>query len=260
MSAGGFNPWMPARRQSVERSVQRRLGEVTRAIAGDVRRIRTDIAASQAAVAAAAGIDRAHLTRIESGTAHPSLESLVAVAAAMGADVSVRLYPGRGPKLTDRHSARMIEVTLRELAPVWRPHLEVRVDRPVRGYVDVVFERRDTPLLVATEYESMLPRLDQQIRWASEKAAAVASSDLVAAGPPPEISRLLVVRSTERTRGLARAFESTLRAAYPAHTREAVDALRTGAPWPGPAIVWIRIEGDRVELLDGPPRGISLGR
>ena len=240
--------------------MQRRLGELTRAIAGDVRRIRTDIAASQAAVAAEAGIDRAHLTRIECGTAHPSLRSLVAVAAAMGADVSVRLYPGRGPKLTDRHSARMIELTLNELAPVWRAHLEVRVDRPVRGYVDVVLDRGDMPLLVASEFESMLPRLEQQIRWASEKAAAIASSDLVGPGPPPQISKLLVLRSTERTRGLARTFESTLRTAYPARTREAVDSLRTGATWPDAAIVWIRIEGDRVELLDGPPRGVAVGR
>lgn len=211
-------------------------------------------------MATEAGIDRAHLTRIESGTAHPSLRSLVAVATAMGADVSVRFYPGRGPKLADRHSARMIELTLRELAPVWRPHLEVRVDRPVRGYVDVVLERRDTPLLVATEYESMLPRLEQQIRWASEKAGAVASSDLVGRGPLPEISRLLVLRSTERTRALARTFESTLRTAYPGNTRDAIDALRSGAIWPGPAIAWIRIDGDRVELLDGPPRGVSVGR
>jgi hypothetical protein len=40
----------------------------------------------------------------------------------------------------------------------------------------------------------------------------------------------------------------------------AVNALRTGAPWPGDAIVWVRIDGDRVELLDGPPRGVTLGR
>jgi transcriptional regulator with XRE-family HTH domain len=251
---------MPEPRQSVKRTIRRQTQHVTSSIAADLGRIRTEIGASQTAVAREAGIDRSHLTRIEAGQAHPSLDALVAIATAMGAEVSVRLYAGRGPKLADRHSARMIELTLRELAPVWRPHLEVRVDRPVRGYIDVVLERGDTPLLVATEYESMLPGLEQQTRWASEKAAAVASSDLVGPGPPPEISKLLVLRSTERTRGLARTFESTLQTAYPARTREAVDAIRTGAIWPGPAIVWIRIEGDRVELLDGPPRGVTVGR
>jgi transcriptional regulator with XRE-family HTH domain len=244
----------------VDRAIQRRLRDLARSIGADIARIRTEIGASQAAVGREAGIDRSHVTRIEAGRAHPSLESLIAIATAMGADVSVRLYPGRGPKLADRHSARMIECTLRELAPIWTPHLEVRVDRPVRGYIDVVFERRDRPLLVATEYESMLPRLEQQIRWAAEKAAAVASSDLVGPGPPPAISKLLVLRSTERTRALARTFDSILETAYPARTRDAVDSLRTGSSWPGAAVVWIRIEGDHVELLDGPPRRVGVGR
>src|SRR5687768_4187130 len=124
---------MPTPRQSVDRAIQRRLWELTRSIGADIRRIRADIAASQTAVAAEAGIDRSHLTRIEAGLARPSLESLIAVATAMGADVSIRLYPGRGPRLTDRHSARMIEAVLQGLSPVWRPHLEVGVLRPVRG-------------------------------------------------------------------------------------------------------------------------------
>jgi hypothetical protein len=178
----------------------------------------------------------------------------------MGADVSIRLYAGRGPRLTDRHSARMIETTVRQLAPVWRRHLEVHVTRPVRGFIDAVFERREQPLFVVTEFESMLPRLERQIRWAAEKASAIASSDLIGPGPPPRISRLLVLRSTEHTRSLAREFEATLRAAYPASSKAAVDSLRTGSQWPGDAIVWIRIEGETVELLDGPPRGVQVGR
>jgi hypothetical protein len=132
--------------------------------------------------------------------------------------------------------------------------------RPVRGFIDAVFERRDDPLLVVTEFESALPRLEQQIRWAAEKASAIASSELVRAGPVPPTSRLLVLRSTEATRTVARTFERTLRTAYPSRTREAVDSLVTGSTWPGESIVWVRIEGDRVELLDGPPRGVSLGR
>ena len=200
------------------------------------------------------------MARVEAGTTHASLETLVAVATAMGADVSIRLYPGRGPRLTDRHSARMSECLFRELAPVWLPHTEVVVTRPARGVVDVVIERRDAPLFLVGEFESMLPRLEQQVRWAAEKAASIASSDLVGPGPIPTVSKILILRSTEATRSLARSFEATLRAAYPASTRRAVESLRTGSPWPGDAIVWIRIDGDRVELLDGPPRGVAIGR
>jgi transcriptional regulator with XRE-family HTH domain len=252
--------FMAIRRPSVDRLVQQRLRSLIRRVGDDVRRVRIDTSASQAAVAKEAGIDRSHLTRIEAGTTQASLESLVAVAAAMGADVSIRLYPGRGPGITDRHQAPMIECLLGQLAPVWQPHLEVLTFRPARGFIDTVLERRDHPPLVIGEFESSLPRLEQQIRWASEKAASIGSSDLVGPGPAPRTSKLLVLRSTESTRGVARTFEATLRAAYPASTREAVESLRTGSPWPGDAIVWIRIEGDRVDLLDGPPRGVSLGR
>lgn len=248
------------RHRDLERQVLARLRRLERSIGDDLERLRIDASATKAAVARVAGVDRTFYGRMESGEAHPSLESLVAAATAMGAEVSIRLYPGRGPRLTDRHSARMIEVILRALAPVWQPHLEVGVVRPVRGFIDAVFERRDKPLLVVAECESMLPRLEQQIRRAADKAQAVISSDLVGPGRHPDVSRLLILRSTERTRVLARTFEATLRAAYPARTRDAVESLRTGSPWPGNAVIWMRIEGQRVDLLEGPPRGVALGR
>ena len=260
MSANELNRVVTTRRPSIEREVQRRLRILVRSLGNDIRQIRIDAAASQSVVSQEAGIDRSHMGRIEAGTTHTSLQTLVALATAMGADVSVRLYPGRGPGLTDRHQARMAECLFRELAPVWLPHVEVVVTRPARGVIDTVLERRDEPLLVIGEFESALPRLEQQIRWMSEKAASIGSSDVVGPGPMPAVSRLLILRSTESTRSLAHRFEATLRAAYPAQTREAVVALHTGSPWPGNAIVWVRIEGDRVDLLDGPPRGVSVGR
>ena len=154
----------------------------------------------------------------------------------------------------------MVETLLRSLSADWRPHVEVPTSRPVRGVIDVVLERPTAGLLVAAEAYSELRRLEQQIRWSADKAASLGSSELVGHGPLPSVSRLLVLRSTTATRQVAREFEATLRAAYSAATRDVVDALRNGVAWPGPGIAWIRIEGEHVELLDGPPRGVSLGR
>lgn len=248
------------RSRAIEREVRHRLRRIKRRIGDDTLQLRTDAGATKARVASIAGVDRTFLGRIESGDAHPSLETLIAIATAMGADVSVRLYAGSGPRLTDRHQARMVETVLARLAPVWRPHLEVPVWRPARGVVDGVFERLDTPLLIVSEFMSTLPRLEQQLRWMAEKAASIGSSELVRDGPVPPASRLLVVRSTAATREIARQFELTLRTAYPARTADAVQSLCVGHAWPGDAIVWVRIDGDDVELLDGPPRGVSLGR
>ena len=249
----------PTRRLGIDRAVKRQHRETVRSFGRDALRLRTDAGATQAQVATLAGIDRSHYSRIEAGTGNASVETLVAISVALGADVSVRLYPGTGPRLTDRHQARMVELLLRSLSGDWQPHVEVPVSRPARGVIDVVLERRAARLLVATEAYSELRRLEQQIRWSADKASSLGSSDLVGPGHEFTSSRLLVLRSTAATRQLARQFEATLRAAYPARTLDVVASLRDGADWPGPGIVWIRIDGDRVEMLDGPPRGVPLG-
>jgi len=154
----------------------------------------------------------------------------------------------------------MIEAVLRRLASVWIPHLEVPVSRPSRGVIDAVFEHAPSRLMVAAEAYSAISRLEQQIRWSGEKAAAIASSSLVRPGSDWRVSRLLILRSTATNRELARAFAATLRAAYPARSSDAVAALVDGRAWPGDAIIWIRIDGDRTGLLDGPPRGVPVGR
>jgi transcriptional regulator with XRE-family HTH domain len=246
---------LPHRRsRTTQRRVSAALQRIERRLADDLARARIDAGATLSAVASAAGVDRTQIGRIERATTHPTLETLVACATVIGAEVSIRIYTGTSPRLTDRHQARMVECVLRQLDPVWRARLEVPVPRPVRGVVDTVFARRDAPLLVVGEFQSTLPRLEQQLRWMAEKADALATAEGVPA------SRLLVLRSTEATRSIVRQFEATLRAAYPARTRDAVDSLRTGAPWPGAAIAWIRIEGGHVDLLGGPPRGVNVGR
>jgi transcriptional regulator with XRE-family HTH domain len=248
------------RERTMQRAVQSRLLRIERNIGEDFARLRTDAGATKAQVARVAGIDRTFVGRVEAGEANPSLETLVAYAIAVGAELSVRVFGGTGPRLTDRHQARMVECVVRDLHPVWRPHIEVPVSRPTRGVIDAVFDRTDQPLFVISEFQSTLPRLEQQIRWMAEKARAIGSSDLVGPGPIPPTSQLLVLRSTIATRTIVRQFEATLRVAYPAPTRAAVNSLRDGTPWPGNSLIWVRIDGDLVELMDGPPRGVALGR
>jgi transcriptional regulator with XRE-family HTH domain len=229
-------------------------------LARDLLRVRTDTGATQGRVAEVAGMDRSHYSRIEAGLVNPSLGMLVAIATALGADVSVRLFPGSGPRLTDRHQARMVEAVIRTLHPSWRAHVEVPVSRPARGVIDVVLERPDHGFLVAAEFHSELRRLEQQIRWAGDKARSIASSGLVLPGTEPTVSMLLVLRSTATTRALARQFEATLRAALPARSADVVSSLRHGTTWPGPGILWVRIDGEVTAVLDRPPRGVTVGR
>ena len=210
------------------------------------------------AVARVAGASRAQLI----GAAVIESLGVSAIGIALGAELSLRFFAGIGPRLVDRFQAPMIEGFLPRLASRWSPRLEVPVTTPTRGVVDAALVDRQARLVVASEFQSEFRRLEQEIRWSAEKSDGLGSrmSD-EDGGAPWTASRLLVVRSTTATRSVARQFEATLRAAYPAKTRDVIAALTSAvAPWPGPGIVWMSVEGGRGRLLEGPPRGVRLGR
>ena len=237
---------------------------VRRSVAAEIRRLRTDAGISQSVLAAAAGLDQGHLSRIESSVVEPSIAVLVALGDALGADLAVRLYPTTGPRIHDDLQAAMLEATLPVIHSRWKRLVEVRVTRPARGSIDLVLADPLKGVVVATEFQSDLRRLEQQVRWAADKAASLHSSGasplICGTDPAPRISQCLVLRSTARTRELARRFEEILRATYPASAREVLAAMTGTAPWPGDGIVWCRVERGVAELLAGPPRGVTLGR
>jgi transcriptional regulator with XRE-family HTH domain len=244
-----------------ERRRRARTRSVTGSIGLDIRRLREDAALTQAAVARAVGISPGHLCGIEKGTSEASTAVLVGIADVLGADLSIRAYPNTGPRIHDRIQSLIVEHLLRAVRPRWRAFVEVPVTRPARGYVDVVLADSGQPLYVATEVSSEIRRLEQHFRWAQDKAASLTSAALWASAPiGSEVSRLLVLRSTRTTRDLAQRFPDTFQALYPARARDVFDSVCAGRPWPGPGILWARVEGDVVTLLDRPPRGVAFGR
>jgi len=231
--------------------------DLLRAIGDELRRLREDAGLSQAAVARAAGISPAWVSEIEAALADPSLEVLLRLGTVLGADLSLRYFPQTGPLIRDRLQLPMSEGLLSVLSPRWSAAPEVAVYRPVRGVIDLVLTDRDGPDTVATELQSQLRRVEQQIRWSQEKAGAL--------GALPEqerrrVGRLLVVRNTHAIREVMRAAEATMRAAYPARTQDAAAALTGTDPWPGAAIAWMNLDHGVATLLDGTPRGVRVGR
>ncbi len=104
-------------------------------------------------------------------------------------------------------------------------------------------------LLVATEIQSDLRRLEQIVRWSGEKADSLPSwDDWTHLGEAPQVSRLLIVRRTRATRAVAAEFERQLRVAYPAHPDDALASLHGASPWPGPAMVWAVFDRGGVRL------------
>jgi transcriptional regulator with XRE-family HTH domain len=254
---------MTLSRTEVARETRRRLRRLGLQNGEEIRRMRLDAGVSLGQLADVVGTHRSHLARIENNQVQPSLEVLIAIGLALGADLSVRYFSGVGPRLHDRFQAAMVEAFLRALDPRWSSALEVPVTQPSRGVIDLVLTDRASQVAVAVEVQSELRRLEQQIRWAAEKAGGL--TNRLAAGDPNEaareVSRLLILRSTVATREIARRYEATLATSYPARARDVVLALTTAtAPWPGPGIIWMHIRGSKATLMPYPPPHVSLGR
>jgi transcriptional regulator with XRE-family HTH domain len=236
-------------RTTIERRGSRRAREVRRQIASDVRRAREDAGLSVRRLASAAGLSHSTLLALERESRDPTTEVLARLAVALGMDLGVRLFPGTGPLVRDHLQGAMIATLIEALDPSWRATPEVAVHRPVRGVIDLVLEGAGPPL-VACEAQSELRRLEQQVRWSKAKADALAEAR------QQPVSRLLLLRSTARTRALAVEFRAFLAAAYPATHEQALRALRDGTSWPGDAIVWGHVESGVATIASRPPRSL----
>jgi transcriptional regulator with XRE-family HTH domain len=238
------------------RELRQRQGRVREYAGRQIREQRADAGISGRTLAAAAGVDPGHLSRIERWQAQPSLNTIVALGACLGCELGIRLFPTSGPRLRDRFQAPMVEALIREQGPLWRAEPEVPV-AAARGVVDLVLRGSASNLTVVCECHSELRRLELVLRRLAEKAEAIAGQE--PAGTT--VARLLVVRSTAATRAIARAYEGTLTAAFPGRTTAALAAIRgVEAKWPGPTLLWADVTGGRATILERPPRGVRVGR
>ena len=212
-------------------------------------------------LAETAEVDPGYLGQVERGLREPSISALAAIGEALGADLSVRLYPNTGPRVRDHVQARIVEELLRIAHPRWRRLTEVPVYRPARGRIDAVLHDPVDAVLVATEVHSQIRRLEQQLGWAGLKAESLPSAEFWSRlDREPTIGRLLVLRSTRTSREIVNRFAETLRVSYPAPAHAMHAAVIADTPWPGAGILWADVDKDAVRVLDRPPRGVSLGR
>ena len=225
--------------RAFERAVEHLSRHALSGFGADVVRLREDAGISRAELARATGVDASFLGEIEAGTANPSTSTCARLALGLGADLPLRLYPTTGPTIRDRHQAAIAEITLGALHGRWSPYSEIAVRRPSRGWIDLGLHDSASRVFVATEIQSELRRLEQLLRWAEAKAAALPSWEgWLRLVPEPAISRLLIVRETRANRTISVEHRRLLRTAYPADGRDALDALRGTGAWPGAAILW----------------------
>ena len=250
----------------IEVAAARRADDLRRAIGRELATIREDAGLSRAAVARAAGVRPSTVGRMETGLIEADLATMARVASVLGSEVSIRFFPAGAP-IRDRFQAPMLEALLALTHPAWERSIEVPVVGSVRGVVDCVLGHPVEPLVVAVEVQSELRRAEATLRRSADKAEALPRSPaghalaLVRGVPQVDVSRLLVLRSTAANRAVVRDLARTFTAAFPARAGDALAALRdehTG--WPGPAIIWVHLHGRHANVMEWPPRGVTVGR
>ena len=89
----------------LERTIADRQQAMARSVGDQYRAARLDAGLSLRALGRATGLDPAHLRRIERAERDPSLDAMVAIATALGRDVSLGLYEATGPRVHDHVQA-----------------------------------------------------------------------------------------------------------------------------------------------------------
>ena len=249
-------------RTTIDRVAARHAREIRGRLGSELRTAREDAGISRSRLAGTCGMSKGQLHRIEAGTSQPGWEVLARLCAALGRRVGLTLYPDSGPLVRDHISAAMVEALLKVRHERWRPRLEVAVYRPVRGSIDLVLEDIADVHVVACEARSDLRRIEQELRWFRAKTDALAAAREGETGGRSnrQVDRLLLLRSTQRTRAIVSQYRDLIEAAYPASAQDAHASLVGDASWPGDAIIWCRFEAGQATILDRPPRGITVGR
>lgn len=184
-------------------------------LTGSWRELRLAAGLTQATVARASGIARATYADLERGrTAQVSLLRASIVSAALGQDLSLKLYPF-GPPVRDAAHLRLVTELVEQISPLWRRTHEAPI--PIEGdgrAWDVLLEG---PASIGVEAETRLGDLQALARAMHLKRRDSGITRV-----------LLVIRGSKRNRLLIREFLPALRSAFPLGTGEVMRALRVG--------------------------------
>jgi transcriptional regulator with XRE-family HTH domain len=182
---------------------------------GNWRELRLAAGLTQASVARACGIARTTYADIERGrTAQIGLLRASIVSAALGQDLSVKLYPF-GPPIRDAAHVRLLSQVVERVASAWRVTHEAPM--PVGGDRRAWDLLLEGPVSIGVEAETRLGDLQ-----AVERSLHLKKRD-------SGIKRVvLVVRGSKRNRLMIRALLPELRMTFPLGTAEVMRALHEG--------------------------------
>lgn len=180
---------------------------------------------TQARLAIEVGVSRSVIGRIERGRGdRVPVHVLVAVAAALGASINVRvLWHGEGlDRLLDADHAALTEQMLHRLRALeWQVATEASFNiRGERGSIDILAFHEPTGSLLVIEIKSVVPDLQAMLGTLDRKARLAVEVARERGWRVRTVSRLLVLPDDRTARRRIDQHESTFFAALPARTVE----------------------------------------
>lgn len=201
-------------------------------IGSDIETARAGLASSIEEVARRAQVAPSTVGRVIHGDGGVHLDTLCAVAAAVGLRVSVKAYPGDQLALRDSGQLRIAHYLIDQAHPSFRSALEVPVGDPFGRAADLVFFGPTE--IVIHEIERSLSDLQATTR------AAMLKRDALQARHERPVRLVLVVEDTRRNRELVAPHAALIRVALPATSAQILRALRDGTELGGDGLLWVR--------------------
>jgi len=171
-----------------------------------------------------AGVSPDTQRRVEEGDPGISIATLCAVGDAVGLDIVVRTYRGRGISLRDSGQLEVAEIVCGVAHRSLNPQLEVKAGDHGEA-CDLGFFGPSE--IIAAEIDRLMTDFQAQYR------RNVMKREWLAARHHRPVRLVMVVEDTERNRAALAPHADFLRTALPAGSREVLRAFRTGAAGSG---------------------------
>ncbi len=200
-----------------------------------VRALRRRRGCRQEDLAAAAGVSRAVVGRVEAGQlAGVTVRVVDRVTVAIGgsADIVLRWHGEALDRLLDEEHAALVEQLVAILRALgWEVAVEVSFSRyGERGSIDVLAWHAETRSLAVFEVKSVTPDMGQCCLGWTERRVWPRTSRQNRGWKPVNVAKIVVLGDTSTNRDRLSRHEATIRAALPLGTRE----VRRWLAAPGP--------------------------
>lgn len=178
-----------------------------------------------------AGVAPETVRRIERGDPSVQINTVCAVAEAVGVDVVITGYPAPGVRLRDSGQLAVAQVITSMAHPIWTPRLEVPAGDHGEAVDLVLFGPTE---ILAMEIDRLLLDLQETHRRNIRKR------DYLAARHQRPVRSVLITEDTRRNRRAVEPFMDVIRTTLPAGSRDVLHALRSGEPLGRDGLLWVR--------------------